>query len=254
MTGADPWQTLQAELDLWAQAGRRAAFWLRDDDATEPTPALDPLLGVTRRHQVPLLLAVIPEPARAALADRLRQQRHVSVALHGWAHANHAPPSEKKQEFGPQRPQQTMLAEIERGRLRLETLFGSSFTPVFVPPWNRIDGALAARLPEAGIAMLSTFGQRREGGAVRQLNSTVDIIDWHGTRKGRDAADLIAEIVEQLRQAFAKRSGAVGVLTHHLVHDDAAWRFLDRLLAATARHPACRWGTFVDLAAEGGAG
>jgi hypothetical protein len=34
-------------------------------------------------------------------------------------------------------------------------------------------------------------------------------------------------------------------LTHHLVHDDAGWRFLERLFEATATHPAVRW-----LAAE----
>jgi hypothetical protein len=32
-----------------------------------------------------------------------------------------------------------------------------------------------------------------------------------------------------------------GLLTHHLVFDAAAWRFVAELLARTRRHPAARW-------------
>lgn len=245
-----PWQSLRDELDRWADAGRRADFWLRDDDAVAPTPALEELLALTGEYRVPLLLAVIPEPAGKNLADRLHDAGHVRVGLHGWSHANHAPTSEKKQEFGPHRPHEMMLREVDKGRQRLESLFGGRFVPVFVPPWNRIDRALVPSLPEAGIAMLSSFGPGRGAGPLRELNSTVDTIDWHGGRGGREDGELAAEIVAQLRRAFDGGQEAVGVLAHHLVHDAAAWRFLDRLFSETARHPGCRWRTFAELAAE----
>jgi hypothetical protein len=30
-------------------------------------------------------------------------------------------------------------------------------------------------------------------------------------------------------------------MTHHAAHDEALWRFLDRLLAVTKSHQAVRW-------------
>ena len=55
-----PWQRLSAELDQWQALGRAATLWWRDDDAETATPALEKLLGLQRRHGVPLALATIP--------------------------------------------------------------------------------------------------------------------------------------------------------------------------------------------------
>ncbi len=63
------WQPLAEELDRWNHAGRIASFWLRDDDAVEPTARLDRLLGLTRTFAIPAVLAVIP--ARTDVASRL---------------------------------------------------------------------------------------------------------------------------------------------------------------------------------------
>ena len=38
-----PWQDLRDELDRWAEAGRTATLWWRDDDAVMPGPLLDRL-------------------------------------------------------------------------------------------------------------------------------------------------------------------------------------------------------------------
>ncbi len=51
---------------------------------------------------------------------------------------------------------------------------------------------------------------------------------------------LVAEIVAQL-QEMETTGGVMGFLTHHLVHDEAAWAFCAALLSITAGHPACRW-------------
>lgn len=242
-----PWQRLDDALRRWADAGRTANLWLRDDDAVEPTAALDRLLDLTGRNVIPLALAVIPAHTGTPLAGRLQHASHATVVLHGWAHQNHAPASEKKQEFGPHRPHQAMLAELAEGRARLETLFGPTFFPLFVPPWNRIDPAVVPRLPEAGLLALSTFGPGKTPEAV---NSNVDIIDWHGTRGGRDPEALVAEIVAQLDRISSGKSRAVGILAHHLVHDAAAWDFLERLFDLTANHPACRWRSIRELVGQ----
>ncbi len=60
MTDSMAWEPLRRELDRWQAAGRVARFWLRDDDAVEPTQPLDMLLDLTGEHEIPLTLAVIP--------------------------------------------------------------------------------------------------------------------------------------------------------------------------------------------------
>jgi len=85
---------------------------------------------------------------------------------------------------------------------------------------------------------LSGFGDRGEKvPGVVEINAHVDIIDWHGTRAfiGEEPAlrGLISHIV-------ANTGEPTGVLTHHAVHDEAAWAFLERLNERTRRHGA-RW-------------
>ena len=66
------WRVLQEELDAWAEAGRVATFWWRDDDANGPSPALERLLRLRSRYRVPLALAVIPERLDPSLASLLQ--------------------------------------------------------------------------------------------------------------------------------------------------------------------------------------
>jgi hypothetical protein len=60
-----------------------ADFWLRDDDATVPSAALDRLLKLSGHYSIPMTLAVIPEPTGEALATRLAQTKDIDVAVHG---------------------------------------------------------------------------------------------------------------------------------------------------------------------------
>jgi hypothetical protein len=47
-SAGDPWATLQRELDRWAESGKTATFWWRDDDAVEETPQLQTLDALSR--------------------------------------------------------------------------------------------------------------------------------------------------------------------------------------------------------------
>jgi hypothetical protein len=63
---------------------------------------------------------------------------------------------------------------------------------------------------------------------------------------GRDHASLIDDLLEQLR--MAEQTGeAVGILAHHLVHDEAAWGFLENLFALTCSISCCRWQSAGEL-------
>lgn len=240
------WQALAAELDRWQAAGRRASFWWRDDDAVAGGPALDRLLALARRHRLPLALAVIPAAADAGLVEALDDAPQLYVLQHGYAHANHAPAGEKTVELGSHRPLPAVLDELRRGRRRLRGLFGERLVPALVPPWNRIDPGVVRRLGALGFTGLSTFRARPRSAAapgIRQVNCHIEIMNWQ-TRGfiGREPAlGFALEHLRRRREGGADAAEPTGLMTHHLAHDAAAWRFLDRFLGATASHPAARW-------------
>ncbi len=236
------WRPLLAELDHWQAEGRTVTLWLRDDDAVAPTAQLDRLAALGERFDVAVLLAVIPFLAEPGLAARLRRAPRLLPCQHGCWHRNHAPPGEKKSELGGHRPREAVLAEIAAARARLAELLEGDVLPVFVPPWNRIDPELAPALPALGLAGLSCFrGFALAGGHGPALaNTSIDIMDWRGGRIGRPAPALAGEIAAMLerRRLSGSRDGSLGLLLHHLDHDETAWAFLDGLLALVARHPA----------------
>ena len=245
------WSDLKAELEAWRRRGRRAAFWWRDDDAVETTPALERLLGLAGRHGVPLMLAVIPARATPGLVERLARGRAgagagpgVVPVQHGFAHRNHAPAGERKWELGTHRPLAEVLEELARGRARMAALFGPDWCPVLVPPWNRIAPEVTAELGALGYSGLSTLGPRAAPWAcpgVRQVNTHLDIMRWAAPRGFLGTAPALAQVTAHLK---ARRDGTAdpeeptGILTHHLAHDAEAWDFLDRLLGTLRAHPA----------------
>ncbi len=227
---------LQDALNKRKDEGSPVQFWLRDDDAVEPTKALDTLLELTQRYGVPVTLAVIPAFAGDSLAKRLLLADHATVAVHGWAHKNYAPPGEKKQELGVHRPVDVVFDELKRGYTDLKLRYDTQFVPLLVPPWNRIDQAITERLPSLGFQGLSTFSNQTSS-AIPVLNTHVDVMDWKGSRGGKPSADLIDELLVLIKSSRAP----IGILTHHLVHDDVVWQFLHELFSTTAKHEGASW-------------
>jgi hypothetical protein len=242
VTTGELWRPLQDELAHWRGAGRTADLWLRDDDAVEPSPALDRLIGLTRKFNVPVALAIIPSRTGPALAMRLDGERHIHPLVHGWSHANHAPASEKKQELGHHRPRDAVLGDLAMGFARLSELYGSRLVPMLVPPWNRIDVSLLDDLPALGFACLSAFGHElasRPGLTV--ANTHIDIVDSRAGNACRDHGVLVASLAKELAEAHAHGGRAVGILSHHLVSDEEAFRFLRDLFTIAAQSGAVRW-------------
>ncbi len=244
MTG---WDVLAQELAAWEAAGRHATLWWRDDDAALPSAALSRLLALSRDHGVPLALAVIPAEAGEALAAALAGQPLATPLQHGYAHRNHARDGSRNGELGPARPVAVNADELAEGARRMAALFGAASCPVLVPPWNRIDPALVPLLPGLGFAGLSTYGPRplREPApGLVQANTHLDIVDWRNGRGFIGEARALERLAGHLR---ARRTGAAdgsepsGLLTHHLAHDAAAWRFIEDLLAWTRDRPPLRW-------------
>ena len=248
MTGT-AWDGLFAELDAWQTAGRVATLWWRDDDADAATPALEKLLTLRRRVDVPLALAVIPRRLDASLADRLAPETGVSVLQHGYSHDNFAGPGDRKIELDGSRPTDYVIADLAMGMQILAALSG--WLPVLVPPWNRIAPHLVPMLPELGYSGLSTLGSRDRRLAVGRLvrnNVHLDPIDWrghHGPAGGFvGAAAALTTLTTHLRDRREGRADAIeasGLMTHHKVQDAATWEFVAQLLETLAAHPAVLW-------------
>ncbi|MEJ7668428.1 MAG: polysaccharide deacetylase family protein [Casimicrobiaceae bacterium] len=241
------WARLDDELDAWHASGRRATLWCRDDDGYRDGAPLRRLLEIGRAENVPIALAIIPAALEPSLADAVAEFALATIVQHGYAHCNHAPSGTRNCELSAHRPVAESVAELAQGRVRLVREFATRFTAVLVPPWNRIDAEVVARLPEAGFSGLSTFGPRARAYAasgVSQFNTHVDLIAW---RRGRAFIGVDTAIDRMVGHLRARRDGnadpaePTGILTHHVNLDDAAWHFLAELFARTRAHKAVAW-------------
>jgi hypothetical protein len=239
------WRALSDEIALWRDAGQAVEFWWRDDDAARPMPALARLLALSADASIPLALAVVPLGADADLLASFGET--VRVLQHGTDHRNRARPGEKKTEFPGAEPPQAAAARLAAARDQLQAQAGNRFVPVLAPPWNRLPEPLVPHLAAAGFRGLSQYGARAAAEpsiGLRRVNTHVDIIAW---RTGRGFAGEVEVLGAATRHLAAKRAGAAdrleptGWLTHHAVHDEAAWVFLERLFETTRKMPGVDW-------------
>jgi hypothetical protein len=246
-----------AELARWRDEGLTLPIWWRDDDAVAPTPALERLLTLAKQFDAPLYLAVVPEPATPELVDRLRPVSSVFVLTHGWKHINHEPADQKKAEFGSHRPVATMLEEIATGQQRLDELFEEQVLPVFTPPWNRIAPDVVKGLPAIGFAAISTFTPRVSKFAadgLLQVNTHLDPVAWKSGGGLLDPSLLDTQLARELearRSGEADNSESYGLLTHHLVQDDATWAFTATVVETLIGSGAARWTSPLHESAQG---
>jgi hypothetical protein len=246
MTG---WRELEASLDAIAARGEAIRVWWRDDDAGRDHAALDRLLELAARRDLPLALAVVPLWLEAPVQALIAASAQATVLQHGFAHANHAPTGAKSIELGGREPA-TIAAELSRGHAMLLDAFGATFLTVLVPPWNRLEPQLVERLSACGFSGLSTFGRRPDREAapgLTQVNAHLDPIDWRGGRLFVGEAVALRRLV-----AVLDPDEPIGILSHHLAMDEPGWRFLERLLAILTRHPATRLCPAGELFARSG--
>jgi hypothetical protein len=258
-SGVD-WTALDDALARAADAGFVPSFWWRDDDAMRHTPALDRLLALSREFETPVALAAIPARTEPSVAERLRREPLATVLVHGLAHANHALAGEKKAEFGAHRPLGTMIDEARDALAALKARL--PLVPVFVPPWNRAAAELVAALPRLGYRGVSTFKDRPAAFAAPglvQVNTHIDPIDWHAGGGLADTAILVttlARAVTDRTENRADRGEAIGLLTHHLAHDEAVWAFCDAFVEHVSHRRGMRFLTarvLFDIDREDGA-
>ncbi|MEW6218312.1 MAG: polysaccharide deacetylase [Thermodesulfobacteriota bacterium] len=251
---ADLLPRLQALLAAVARrpAAAPVAVFFRADDIGVPGRNLARLLATFAGHHVPLALAVVP----AWLTSRRWQEIRALVAgvdpdlwcwhQHGWRHRNHQPAG-RKEEFGAARPEAKLRADLAKGRQRLAGILGEAFFPAFTPPWNRMSETALALLPGLGLPVLS----RWQGALPPAQPGVTELpvrVDLH-TRRQSEPAAAAAILLEELAQGLA--ADRCGIMIHHQRMNQAAFVFLDALLAGLARLPGVRLVHFGHLLPEG---
>lgn len=240
---------LWLELRRWRRAGRTARLWWRDDDAADASAALDRLLQTSRACGAPLTLAMVPVGDKAALAATLVRTPQVTVIQHGIDHQNRRS-GPAAGEFPHDWAQGEVEAALLQGWRMIQGL--PRARAVFAPPWNDVHPHLEAALAARGYAGWSANGALGSEGLPR-IDAHLDLLRWRGGARfrgqGRFLKALTAELARRRRaQAW---TAPIGLLTHHLAHDEAAWRFLEHFLAWSMTQPELAWTALADLLPPG---
>jgi hypothetical protein len=217
-----------------------ATVFFRADDVAIPSIRQDRLLELFTRRNVPLCAAIIPawmNAARWAHIQRLIRDRHHLFAWHqhGWNHQNHEPLG-KKQEFGPAVTLDRKHRALVRGRDKLLAIMGEQFLPVFTPPWNRLDTMTMTLLRQEGYQAISRY-QGNKPPTPPDLPDFPVNVDLHTRRETSPEAGWTA-LLGEVQQALG--SGTVGFMLHHQRMNEAAFTFLDGMLAEVQGHPGLR--------------
>ena len=222
------WDDLKKELDRFADMGSFVPLWWRDDDAIGDSLLLQQLFS----YRAPLIVAVIPALTQGAFVV----PSEVKIAQHGYDHRNRASEGQKKSEFPPERSIEEMVDALKRGREYLAATFTNAFLPLFVPPWNRFQHPFSV-WQKTGLKKISTFRDYRKNPSKADLTFThdridthIDLIDWQKRAFVGELA-VLEGLCAHLRAKRLKQcpmDQPTGFLTHHLIHDDATWSFLDK--------------------------
>lgn len=237
---------LKIELSRWTRRGRAPVIWWRDDDARGPTPALDRLLALA--GGLPLSLAVIPDGDLPGLARRLAGAANVAVSQHGVDHANRSLAGQGASEYRSGARKAEMIERIGHGRAAMAA---AGLDPLFyTPPWNEIHPALPRALAAAGFERLSAYEGSAPTCELVRLDCCLDILRWRGGARFRGSGPALTRLTRLLAQRRRREDfqAPIGLLTHHLAHDEAAWAFLAWFLAFGRLH--FDWRSFEQLTAS----
>ena len=179
--------------------------FIRADDITESGDSLKRLSFILEDLDLPCLLAVIPLLVEESLPVTLRKlfpKKKIFVAQHGTDHKNRAT-GFYKDDLGDRESDESHLARLLKGRLRLQKLFPKEFVNVYVPPWNRVTPQSRKLISLSGFNRISGF--HGKGGPIELLNVSLDVQESYRPAK-------VWEMEKLLHHFFCHRGG--GIMLH----------------------------------------
>ena len=228
-------------------SGESGCVFFRADDVAVPGANLVRLMDLFTRYRTPLCLAVVPAWLTRARWQHLKRIGQTAPSLwcwhqHGWRHINHEPEG-KKQEFGPSRSSLNIREDLIRGKYRLQTLMGESFSPFFTPPWNRCDQTTLDMLKELNYQAVSR-SQMSVPPSPDGLPDFAVSVDLHTRKEGYPVSGwegLFSELGIALSQSLC------GIMIHHQRMNEAAFVFLEIFIRTLLKQRRLRVVHFTDL-------
>jgi hypothetical protein len=217
------------ELARWKAAGHTPVFWWRDDDARRTTPALDRLLALSIRFEAPITIAAVPDGDIAAVVKACRSIPGVELAVHGFRHENRALPGRPSGEVNDLDRLADVVSDLGTA---IDVFRRAGVRPsLFVPPWNNAHPTLKRALGLRDLA-LSCYGETRGPAEPDRLDAHLDVMRWKPAPRFRGAVRFLLRTRRLLAERRTKGvwDEPLGLLTHHLDHDEDAWRFLEAFL------------------------
>jgi hypothetical protein len=234
----DTEKRLQLALDRGLAKGKgEAEIFFRADDIGVQGEQFSRLIELFLTAGLPLCLAVVPSwltTIRFQQLLRLTGQNSSQWCWHqhGWLHRNHESEG-KKQEFGPSRPATEQWADLAKGKERLISIMGTTFSPFFTPPWNRCSLDTLHGLQNLQFTAVSRSAGAKPlpppGLPDLQVNT-----DLH-TRKEENPETCLNNLLNEFEQGLI--SGRSGIMIHHQRMNRTAFDFLAILLNLIASHP-----------------
>lgn len=220
---------------ILSSAPQGTEIFFRADDIGAPGDNCRKMMALFRKHRVPLHMAVTPAWLTESRWDILKGWGGNDGLFiwhqHGWRHVNHQR-SGKKGEFGTDRSKDMKKADLAKGRAKLEAIMGNDFSPLFTPPWNRVDAETVESLVELEYAAISrSAGEQKKVPVPNTLPDIPVNVDLH-TRSEADPESGLAALLDEFKEAVA--SGRVGVMLHHQRMNESSFRFLDDCLASAS--------------------
>ncbi len=214
-----------------------ARIFFRADDIGVPGEQFSKLIHSFTTNKLPLCLAVVPtwftEHRLTSLQhDTGKGSSQWCWHQHGWLHRNHETVG-KKQEFGSGRPPAAQVADLRKGKNRLEQILGNEFSHYFTPPWNRCSGDTLEGLQMLGFKAVSRSRNAKPPAPENFPDFQVNI-DLH-TRKETDPQKCMQHLLTEISEGIAGGTG--GIMLHHQRMNQAAFDFLDLFLHIIASNP-----------------
>ena len=238
----DNWQRLSNEIKLWQTP---IEFWWRDDDAVADSPALQTMLAIARESAIPVHLAVIPKALESSLdIIKTPENKAISYVLqHGVEHKSYALAGQRKVELGGSQVLLPLISKLSAGQDLLAAKFADQYLSILVPPWNRIDEDVASALPQVPYKKLSVLSSAKLIETDFHLNVHIDIINWQQRQFAGEGVilDKLIELLTRRRLNIDLRTKPIGLMTHHLDHDNQCWQFINSFFKFCQRHPQIDW-------------